>query len=288
MLFNKVDVSCCKVLIKDEKVLIKLRRQKIEPHDWHALFGKNGDEEIEAKISESQEKSKVCQYSSTRVLHILISQQFLALEYYDLSEKAKEARTPAISWNNGRMEKPPQSLLLKILAELRAMQYTDSLLKLSEAAMRPFEKPVDVNVYRDYLQIVRVPICLEDVDVDVDGESDVDVERKGKNDQYDTLEDFEHYVHSFRFSFQELRSIQRTKKVRTYMCLPWQSTEPEFSENCFFRKRRPMKTQKRLLTRSKPLPQHLQQNNHRRRQRQRLSQRLHKQDLVLLSDRRQM
>ena len=43
ILYDKVDINRCKLLIKDEKVLIKLR--KTEPHDWHELFGKNTDDD---------------------------------------------------------------------------------------------------------------------------------------------------------------------------------------------------------------------------------------------------
>jgi len=68
ILFEKVDVSRCKVVLKDEKVLIKLR--KTEPQDWHELFGKNTDEEEETQIQDPIEipttTSKVRPYSSTR------------------------------------------------------------------------------------------------------------------------------------------------------------------------------------------------------------------------------
>lgn len=116
-------------------------------------------------------------------LHALINQQLVALERYDLSDKAQEARVQAISWKNVVMDKPPKDLLLEILEELRTVQYTDRLTKLSEPAMRPFEKVVDLNVYRDYLQCVRVPMCLEQI------------ERKIKMEQYLTPEDFEYDVH---------------------------------------------------------------------------------------------
>lgn len=116
-------------------------------------------------------------------LHALINQQLVALERYDVSEKAKEARAQATSWSNVRLEKPPPDVLLGMLVELRTMQYVDRLTKLSEPAMRPFEKTVDLSEYRDYLQFVRTPMCLEQV------------ERKVKMGQYDTPEDFEYDVH---------------------------------------------------------------------------------------------
>ena len=46
-----------------------------------------------------------------------------------------------------------------------------------------FEKPVDLNLYRDYLQYVRVPLCLEQV------------ERKVRSGLYITPEDFEYDVY---------------------------------------------------------------------------------------------
>eukprot|EP00586_Coscinodiscus_wailesii_P004611 CAMPEP_0172486426 /NCGR_PEP_ID=MMETSP1066-20121228/15018_1 /TAXON_ID=671091 /ORGANISM="Coscinodiscus wailesii, Strain CCMP2513" /LENGTH=450 /DNA_ID=CAMNT_0013252391 /DNA_START=90 /DNA_END=1442 /DNA_ORIENTATION=+ len=42
-LFDAVDVSKCKVKIKDEKVLIKLKKK--EPHNWHELFGSGAAKE---------------------------------------------------------------------------------------------------------------------------------------------------------------------------------------------------------------------------------------------------
>jgi tetratricopeptide (TPR) repeat protein len=37
-LFDKVNTEKCKVVIKEERVLVKLR--KVDPHDWHELFSK--------------------------------------------------------------------------------------------------------------------------------------------------------------------------------------------------------------------------------------------------------
>ena len=68
ILYDKVDVDRCKYLIKDEKVLIKLR--KIEPHDWHELLGKNTDDEEASSEQGPYEIPKtgetVRPYSSTR------------------------------------------------------------------------------------------------------------------------------------------------------------------------------------------------------------------------------
>ena len=46
-LFDAVDVSKCKVVHKDEKILIKLRKQ--EKHEWHNLFGSGARKEKESK-----------------------------------------------------------------------------------------------------------------------------------------------------------------------------------------------------------------------------------------------
>lgn len=112
----------------------------------------------------------------------LMSQQLLALTRYDESPSAKTARTNAISWQNVTLAKPPESLLLSILKDLREVQYTDRLTKLTQPVMRSFEKPVDLSVYQDYLQFAPTPMDLETV------------ERKVTSGAYETPEDFEYDI----------------------------------------------------------------------------------------------
>lgn len=115
-------------------------------------------------------------------LKALMSQQLLALTRYDESSSAKTARTAAISWQTVVLAKPPESLLLSILKELREVQYTDRLTKLSQPVMRSFEKPVDLSIYEDYLQFAPTPMDLETV------------ERKVRSGSYETPEDFEYDI----------------------------------------------------------------------------------------------
>ena len=115
-------------------------------------------------------------------LKALMSQQLVALTRYDESASAKTARAAAVSWQTVRLAKPPEALLLSILADLREVQYMDRLTKLSQPVMRPFEKPVDLAVYHDYLQYAPTPMDLESV------------ERKVKGGVYETAEDFEYDV----------------------------------------------------------------------------------------------
>ena len=78
------------------------------------------------------------------------------------------------------LPKPPIPLLLSILADLREQKYTDKMTKITEQAMATFEKPVSVAVIPDYVQYVQTPMDLQTV------------ERKIKNAQYQTPEDFEY------------------------------------------------------------------------------------------------
>jgi tetratricopeptide (TPR) repeat protein len=86
ILYDKVDVARSKVLVKDEKVLIKLR--KLEPHDWHELFGKKNDEDEETKVPDTEviptTTEKVRPYASTR--------DWSAIERN--LEKVEESETP--------------------------------------------------------------------------------------------------------------------------------------------------------------------------------------------------
>jgi hypothetical protein len=115
-------------------------------------------------------------------LKALMSQQLVALTRYDESPSAKTVRLSAVSWQTVRLAKPPENLLLSILTELREVQYTDRLTKLSQPVMKPFETPVDLTIYQDYLQYAPTPMDLESV------------ERKVRSGSYETPEDFEYDI----------------------------------------------------------------------------------------------
>jgi suppressor of G2 allele of SKP1 len=67
-LYGEIDVEKSKVVIKDEKVLIKLR--KIDAHEWHELFGKAEDSKPKSKKTETAPKAsdaaKASPYASHR------------------------------------------------------------------------------------------------------------------------------------------------------------------------------------------------------------------------------
>ena len=109
-------------------------------------------------------------------LNELMSQQLDALIRYDQSPQAGK---PTATSAPPKLTQPPSTLLMSILAELGTIQYTDRLTKLSVPAMRHFEKPVDLAIYKDYLKYVSQPMDLQTI------------EAKVKADQYCTPEDFE-------------------------------------------------------------------------------------------------
>jgi hypothetical protein len=56
-LYGEIDVERSKTVIKDEKVLIKLR--KIDEGEWHELFGKAEEKKVAAKKKEDTKKAEV-------------------------------------------------------------------------------------------------------------------------------------------------------------------------------------------------------------------------------------
>jgi len=115
-------------------------------------------------------------------LNQVLQQQLDALNRYVKSSAGLAAQKSArlgISTST-LLPKPPIPLLLTILAELRDQKYTDKMTKITEPAMAIFEKPVSVAVIPDYMQYVHTPMDLQTV------------ERKIKNVQYGTPEDFEY------------------------------------------------------------------------------------------------
>eukprot|EP00977_Amphora_coffeiformis_P023094 scaffold12184_cov164-Amphora_coffeaeformis.AAC.1 len=125
-----------------------------------------------------KEDSKVYVEQAERLDQVL-SQQLDQLARYDKSSKAQadkqkghESDTPIVT--------PPVPFLLSIMEEMRALKYTDSATKITEPAMGPFEKPVPVAVYPDYLQHVSEPMDLSTID------------RRIKSGSYESPEDFEY------------------------------------------------------------------------------------------------
>lgn len=125
-----------------------------------------------------KEDGKVYVEQAERLDQVL-SQQLDQLARYDKSSKAQldkerahQSETPVVT--------PPVPMLLSIMEEMRALKYTDSATKITEPAMGPFEKPVPVAVYPDYLQHVSEPMDLSTID------------RRIKSGTYESPEDFEY------------------------------------------------------------------------------------------------
>jgi hypothetical protein len=113
----------------------------------------------------------------------VLQQQLVSLDRYLKSSVGQAAQKSAqLVISTSTLPKPPIPLLLSILAEMRDLQYTDKSTKITEPAMSNFEKPVSVAVFPDYVQFVQTPMDLQTV------------ERKTKNGQYGTPEDFEYDV----------------------------------------------------------------------------------------------
>jgi len=118
--------------------------------------------------------------TQAKQLESLMQQQMGALMRYDQSAEGNQAKHTARNAPPAVIPRPPKSMLMSILTDLRDATFTDRFTKLSENASLPFEKPVDVNVFRDYPQFVSSPMNLETI------------ERKVQSDQYLTPEDFEY------------------------------------------------------------------------------------------------
>jgi tetratricopeptide (TPR) repeat protein len=65
-LYSKIDTEKSKVTIKDEKVLLKLR--KVEEHEWHELFGKPDDDEEKSSERGSSAKKAPATQPATAAL----------------------------------------------------------------------------------------------------------------------------------------------------------------------------------------------------------------------------
>ncbi|VEU40194.1 unnamed protein product [Pseudo-nitzschia multistriata] len=133
-----------------------------------------------AYYGEKTESKSFCDQAQR--LNQVLQQQLDALNRYVKSSAGLAAANKAkLGVSTATLlPKPPMSLLLKILADLREQKYTDKATKITEPAMANFEKPVSVAVIPDYMQYVQSPMDLQTVD------------RKIRNVQYTTPEDFEY------------------------------------------------------------------------------------------------
>lgn len=124
---------------------------------------------------------QICQQA--RRLDEALDEQMSRLNRYVSSPAGQAASARLVSSvTSASLQTPPVSLLLDILTELRNQTYTDRLTKMTEPAMTQFEKPVSVALTPDYMSYVQHPMDLQTV------------ERKTKNAQYVTPEDFEYDV----------------------------------------------------------------------------------------------
>lgn len=125
------------------------------------------------------ENKAFCQQAGR--LNDVLQQQLEALNRYIKSPAGLAAKRVAeLSISTSSLPKPPIPLLSSVVEELRDEKYTDKQTKIAEPVMSPFEKPVSVAEYPDYMKIVQFPMDLQTID------------RKTKAYQYSTPEDFEY------------------------------------------------------------------------------------------------
>jgi Bromodomain len=113
-------------------------------------------------------------------LNECLSQQLDQLARYDKSPKATSDRLKAKE--PSQFPKPPISLFVSIISDLRALKYTEKATKFSQTVMAAYEEPVSSISFPDYNQYVREKIDLQSI------------ERKVKAGGYDMVEDFEYDV----------------------------------------------------------------------------------------------
>ena len=153
---------------------------------------------------QGKEESRVFLDQAMR-LNECLSTQLSQLARYDKSMKGESERRKLqqlinnptrISQELVLPNQPPIAIYLSILDEMRSMNYTDKGTKITEPAMSPFEKPVSLSDFPDYLQYISEPIDLQTI------------ERKVKSNEYETPEDFE-YDLSMVFKNCEMYNTRR-------------------------------------------------------------------------------
>jgi Bromodomain len=114
-------------------------------------------------------------------LNECLSQQLDQLIRYDKSSKAitdrAKAKEPSIPFT-----KPSPSMLSAILADLRAIKYTDKPTKMTQSCTAPYEEPVVASTFPDYSLYVRERMDLTIID------------KKIRTGSYEMLEDFDYDV----------------------------------------------------------------------------------------------
>jgi hypothetical protein len=132
-----------------------------------------------------------------------LSRQLDQLARYDKSMKGASDRQAAMELHDPvkiqemvMSKKPPPAVFLTVLDDLRGLTYTDKATKITEPAMGPFEKPVNLAVHTEYLQSVTTPIDLQSV------------ERKVKSGVYEMPEDFEFDI-NLMFQNSEVYNTKR-------------------------------------------------------------------------------
>jgi hypothetical protein len=152
---------------------------------------------------QGKEESRVFLEQAMR-LNECLSTQLSQLARYDKSMKGESERRKLIQMNNPIRitqemilpNQPPIALFLNIIEEMRTLKYTDKGTKITESAMSPYEKPVSIVDYPDYLHYVSDPIDLQTI------------ERKVKLNDYETPEDFE-YDMNLMFKNCEVYNLRR-------------------------------------------------------------------------------
>ena len=112
-------------------------------------------------------------------LGTVMKQQLEQLERYEKSSKGSAEKLNANTVSLTVL-RPPVPVLSSVLDDLRNLEYSDKATKIVEPAMGPFEKPVSLALFGDYLQYISEPMDLQAV------------ERKMKNGAYTTPEEFEY------------------------------------------------------------------------------------------------
>jgi hypothetical protein len=121
--------------------------------------------------------------TQAKLLESLMQQQMGALMRYDQSVEGNKAKQDARTAPPlALIPRPPKSMLLSFLQDLRETTFTDRFTKITEKAAPLFEKPVDVVVFRDYPQFIQTPMNFETIEHTI------------RTDQFPSPEDFEYDV----------------------------------------------------------------------------------------------
>ena len=145
-------------------------------------------------------------------LNSVLSTQLTQLERYDSKPRPQTPFKPP--------PPPPQEVMLSVLEDLRALQYTDKTTRITEPAMGPFEEPVNLTVFTDYLQHVSEPMDLKTVEQTIkaatkyvtpeDFEYDVNLIWKNSLDYHQQRNDI-HSVNMAKYAAKQFKRIWHSK-----------------------------------------------------------------------------